>query len=352
MLLASNWQFGVTACRQFGVSGFVYFLKHHQGVLVPGQPKPLFYVAVAAMVLGLVGFAWYRARAPQPAAGGNPAQTQGGVAGTKPIGPSTPFPGVVVPPPPPTPGDPGQAEAHDETASPTTVSEYKLRPREERLPDPPGAAAYRELAANNNTVRFAINVWAGWGPIIRANQGFEPNKVWKTPDGKEFRLELVLIDDPIKMRDAYATGELHIGWATLDMLPLLLSGFVDGAGKPRDARVMPRVFQQVDWSNGGDGIVVREKIRTVADLRGKKLVLAQNSPSHYFALNMLVSGGLQPGEVEMIFTEDAFQAAAAFNADKSIAACVSWAPDIYNLAKVKGNRLLVTTQQANKLIAD
>ena len=44
--------------------------------------------------------------------------------------------------------------------------------------------------------------------------------------------------------------------------------------------------------------------------------------------------------------------AAAFNADKSIAACVSWAPDIYNLAKVKGNRLLVTTQQANKLIAD
>ena len=315
-----------------------------------GQPKPLFYVAVAAVVLGLVGFAWYRARGPQPGPGANSTQTQGGVTATKPVGTSTPFPGVVAPPP--VPGDPGQAEAHDETASPTTVSEYKLRPREERLPDPPGAAAYRELAANNNTVRFAINVWAGWGPIIRANQGFEPNKVWTTPDGKEFRLELVLIDDPIKMRDAYATGELHIGWATLDMLPLLLSGFVDGSGKPRDARVMPRVFQQVDWSNGGDGIVVRENIRTVADLRGKKLVLAQNSPSHYFALNMLVSGGLQPGEVEMIFTEDAFQAAAAFNADKTIAGCVSWAPDIYNLAKVSGNRLLVTTQQANKLIAD
>jgi len=108
----------------------------------------------------------------------------------------------------------------------------------------------------------------------------------------------------------------------------------------------------VDWSNGGDGIVVRENIKTVTDLRGKKLVLAQNSPSHYFALNMLVFGGVQPAEVNMIFTDDAFQAAAAFNAQKDIAGAVSWAPDIYNLEKVKGNRMLVNTSTANKLIAD
>ena len=48
----------------------------------------------------------------------------------------------------------------------------------------------------------------------------------------------------------------------------------------------------------------------------------------------------------------ALNAAAAFNADRSIAGCVSWAPDIYNLEKVKGNRLIVTTATANKLIAD
>ena len=125
-------------------------------------------------------------------------------------------------------------------------------------------------------------------------------------------------------------------------------------GNPIDSRIMPRIYQQVDFSNGGDGIVVRDNIKTAADLRGKKLVLAQNSPSHYFALNMLVSGGVQPPEVQMIFTEDAFQAAAAFNAEprKEISGCVSWAPDIYNLSKIKGNRMLVTTQEANRLIAD
>ena len=115
---------------------------------------------------------------------------------------------------------------------------------------------------------------------------------------------------------------------------------------------MPRIYQQVDWSNGGDGIVVREAIKTMADLRGKTVVLAQNSPSHYFVLNALINAGVQPAEVEFKFTQDAFQAAAAFNADKRMAGVVSWAPDIYNLEKVKGNRLLVTTATANKLIAD
>jgi len=295
---------------------------------VNGQPKPAFYIAVVLVIAALIGFAVYRSDIFAPQAQNKEADTI----------------------------DPTQlqaiAENPDVDATVTTVKEYRFRPREERLPDPPGAAAYTPLTETDNTVKFAINVWAGWGPIILANNGFQPGHAWKTPDGKEFKVELVLIDDPIKMRDAYATGQVHIGWGTLDMVPLFLQGFVDANGKPRDERVMPRIFQQVDWSNGGDGIVVREEIKTVADLRGKKIVLAQNSPSHYFVLNMLVAGGVQPAEVEFVFTEDAFQAAAAFNAQKDIAACVSWAPDIYNLSEVKGNRLLVTTAQANKLIAD
>src|SRR4030095_6870405 len=92
---------------------------------------------------------------------------------------------------------------------------------------------------------MALNVWAGWAPVIAANNGFKPAKVWKAPGGKTFKLELVLIDDPIAMRDAYASGKIHIGWATLDMIPL----FVEQLRK--DSRTMPRVYQQVDWSNGG-----------------------------------------------------------------------------------------------------
>ena len=163
----------------------------------------------------------------------------------------------------------------------------------------------------------------------------------------------MLIDNPVAMRDAYAAGEVHIGWATLDMVPLFMEGFVDKTGQPRDSRVMPRIYQQIDWSNGGDGIVAREAIKTVSDLRGKKVVLAQNSPSHYFLLNMLVSGGVQPSEVNMVFTEDAFQAAAAFNAQKDVGGGrLLGARTSTTWPTCKGNRMLVTTQTANKLIAD
>ena len=284
-----------------------------------GQPKPAFYVAVLLVVVGLVGLALWRYGAIGPGGGQAGRISNEELTQLK-----------------------GGAEAPDSSGI-TTVKEYNYVAAA-KLPEVKGISSYKPMV--DRTVRFGINVWAGWGPIIYANNGFKAGKVWKTPGGQDFKLELVLIDDPIAMRDAYAAGNLHVGWATLDMLPLFLEGL------RKDSRVMPRVFQQVDWSNGGDGIVARDTVKTMADLRGKTIVLAQNSPSHFFVLNALINAGVQPAEVEFKFTQDAFQAAAAFNADKRLAGAVSWAPDIYNLEKVKGNHLLVTTSTANKLIAD
>jgi NitT/TauT family transport system substrate-binding protein len=283
-----------------------------------GQPRPTFYVAVFLVVLGLVGLALWRYGAIGP--GSKVGQFTADELKKMQKG----------------------AEAPDSSGI-TTVKEYNFVSAS-RLPEVKGISSYKPMA--DRTVRFGINVWAGWSPIILANNGFKPGKVWKTPGGKDFKVELVLSDDPIGMRDAYAAGSLHIGWATLDMVPLFLEGL------RKDSRVMPRVYQQVDWSNGGDGIVVRDTIKTMADLRGKTVVLAQNSPSHFFILNALINAGVQPSEVQFKFTQDAFQAAAAFNADKNLSGVVSWAPDIYNLEKARGNRMLVNTSTANKLIAD
>jgi len=292
-----------------------------------GQPKAPFWLAVWAVIFGLVGLAAWRAGMLEQFGFGRP-----GALAQRPAAGGTGAGGGVE----------GMTEAPD-VSVPTTVKEYTFKPAE-RLPPVKGVSGYKPL--QDDTVRFALNVWAGWSPIILANNGFKAGKTWQSPGGKPFKVELVLIDDPVQMRDAYAAGEVHVGWATLDMLPLFVDSFA------KDSRIMPRVYQQVDFSNGGDGIVVRDTIKTVKDLAGKKLVMAQNSPSQFFALNMLVAGGLQPSDVEMIYVTTAFEAAAAFSRDKSIAGCVSWAPDIYNLADAKGNRMLVTTQTANRLIAD
>jgi hypothetical protein len=186
-----------------------------------GKPTPAFFVVLAIVVLGLIGFAVYRSLdivAPKAA---QKTADQGDIDPSK----------LGVPP------ANGGAEAQDTTGI-TTVSEYKIKPSE-RLPPVQGTAAYEPL--QDNTVKFALNVWAGWAPIIYANDGFRANKVWKTPDGQDFKVQLELIDNPIDMRNAYATGSVHIGWATLDMVPLFIDGFVKADGSPVDSRVMPRI---------------------------------------------------------------------------------------------------------------
>ena len=198
-----------------------------------------------------------------------------------------------------------------------------------------GTSAYKPL--EDNTVRFALNVWAGWGPIILANDGFKPGKVWKTPDGKEFKVELVLIDDPVAMRDAYAAGEVHIGWATLDMVPLFMEGFVDKTGQPRDSRVMPRIYQQVDWSNGGDGIVVREAIKTVADLaRQESRARPELAVALFPAQHARVRRRAAERSRHDLHRRRVPGGGRVQRRRRTLAAAVSWAPDIYNLADVEG----------------
>jgi NitT/TauT family transport system substrate-binding protein len=227
----------------------------------------------------------------------------------------------------------------------TTVQEYKYVPSE-KLPPVKGVSAYK-WDDKAKVVNFPINVWIGWLPIVAANGGFAPseNSVFFKEYG--FKVNLKLIDDPVVARDSFAAGESQILWGTLDMMVLFAPDLM------KDSRSAPRIFQQVDWSSGGDGIVVRGNVMSVKDLKGKTIVYAQNSPSQYFINNLLLNAGVQPSEVKHKFTATAFEAAAAFVSDKSIDACVSWAPDIYNIPeKVKGTRVLTTTAEANKLIAD
>ena len=293
-----------------------------------GKPKPAFYAAIAVIVLGLVGFAVYRFTAKKKddkAPEIDPAilKNGSGSAAAKQITPESP----------------------DGKTVATTEKTYEWEPAS-RLPEVKGTGNYTALGTPA-TVRFAVNIWAGWAPIIWANQGNKAKKVWKTAKGKEFQVELKLIDDPIAMGDSVAAGTAHIGWATVDMLPLIVERL------KRDPRTMPRVYQQIDWSNGGDGIVVREGIKDVGMLKGKTVVLAQNSPSHFFLLNALLSAGVQPRDVTLKYNKTAFQAAAAFAQNKNIDGVVTWAPDIYTLTEGKtGNKLLISTATANKLIAD
>ena len=224
---------------------------------------------------------------------------------------------------------------------------------ESAIPPVAGVSDYATATKDGKLiVQFPINVWPGWAPIITANGGMEPSESSLFFKKYGFYVKLSVVDDPVKARDLFASGHSHVLWGTLDMIALFAPELV------KDSRTIPVVAQQVDWSDGGDGIVARGDIRNINDFRMKngvrrKVVLAQNSPSHYLIISLLLDAGIDPAEVDLRWTSDAPSAAKIFVQDKTFDAFVGWAPDIYTVSEqVAGTRLVVSTDSANHLIAD
>ncbi len=212
----------------------------------------------------------------------------------------------------------------------------------------PGAAAPTAGGARlNRPIRVALVLWGGYAGGIMANNGMAPNK--DSTFFKDFgiQVELLQIDDFVKSRDAFRAGGdkggVDIIWSTVDAFALEYGGL---------SKLNPKVIMQYDWSRGGDAIAVDASIKSVADLKGKKLACAQETPSHYFALFVLTQGGLTSRDVEWVFTDSAVDAANVFKAGK-VDAAVSWSPDVYVAARERqGGHILASTREASNLIAD
>jgi len=224
---------------------------------------------------------------------------------------------------------------------------------ESAIPPVSGVSDYdKPLKDGKMVVEFPINVWPGWAPIIVANGGMAANEASLFYRKYGFYVHLSLVDDPVKARDLFASGHSHVLWGTLDMMSLFAPELA------KDSRTVPVVCQQIDWSNGGDGIVARGDIRSINDFhikagKRRKVVLAQNSPSHYLIMSLLIDAGIDPAEVDFKWAGDAPAAAKIFVQDKSFDAFVGWSPDIYTVTDQGSNaRLVVTTGSANHLIAD
>jgi NitT/TauT family transport system substrate-binding protein len=218
-------------------------------------------------------------------------------------------------------------------------------------PAPAGAAAPAASAGAgsrlNRPIRVAIVLWGGYAGGILANGGLAPSKDSAFYKDFGIQVEMFQIDDFVKSCDAFRAGGdrggVDIMWSTVDAYALEYGGL---------AALKPKAIMQYDWSRGGDAIAVDGSIKTVTDLKGKKLAVAQETPSHYFALFVLTQGGLSNLDVNWVFTDSAVDAANVFKAGK-VDAAVSWSPDVYVAARERpGGRILASTREATNLIAD
>lgn len=196
-----------------------------------------------------------------------------------------------------------------------------------------------------------INTWAGHAPGIVANGGMDPNANGRYKQRYGLDVKFVLLEDPAAKLAAFRKGDVDLMWNTVDNWAREASILAE-----QNAAAKSVVMQ--DWSRGGDGIVSLSSIKSIEDLRGKKIACTQFTPSHFLLLYLLAQSGLSPDEraaVEkaVVFTQDAPAAAAMFKA-KQVDAAVTWEPDLSAAVTARGDEahVLISTTAASNIIAD
>lgn len=194
--------------------------------------------------------------------------------------------------------------------------------------------------------------WPGYAGGITANNGLAESTESTFYKKYGLLVKFVLIEDIDARGKAFVKGGpdgVDVVWSTVDFWSNESPTYVE-AGMPVKA------FMQVDWSRGGDAIVVSKEIKAVEDLRGKKIALVQYTPSHWLLESLLADSKLTTEEKDgmrknLIFSQDTMSARAAFTARQADAVVV-WEPDVSASLVREGSSILKSTKDYPGIIAD
>ena len=188
------------------------------------------------------------------------------------------------------------------------------------------------LEAGAEPLRFAHSTWVGNGPfyVARERGFFEEEGV---------SVELIVMEDVKTRLPALAAGRIDVTTTTVDTVLAFYS----------ERRPFRYLFA-TDDSTGGDGIVAAADIRTVADLRGKRVAYSEGSVSQFYLSVLLGDAGLSLDDVETL-NMTAGDAGAAFVAAR-VDAAVTWEPWLTRGRQAKHGHLLVDSSSSPGLIVD
>ena len=186
--------------------------------------------------------------------------------------------------------------------------------------------------ARAETVKIAHSTWVGYGPfyIARDKGIFKKNGV---------DVELVLMEDPKERFPTLMADKIQMIASTVDTALLYLK-------KPDDFQYVVAI----DDSNGGDGIVANKDIKSVADLKGKKVAVNEGSVSQFYLNVLLTKAGLKESDLQTV-NMTAGDAGGAFVA-KRVDAAVTWEPWLSKGKATEHGHLLVDSSTTPGLITD
>lgn len=138
---------------------------------------------------------------------------------------------------------------------------------------------------------------------------------------------------------AFSTGQADaIGIA----MPDTIAPYING--------VQMEVIAMLDNSNGADGIVGSEGIKSLSDLKGKSIATEYGTIEHFFLAKRLESVGLSMDDINFVNLSIA-DSGPAFLA-KTVDAASLWEPTLSESLSRPGCTLLTTSEDTPGLIAD
>jgi NitT/TauT family transport system substrate-binding protein len=200
------------------------------------------------------------------------------------------------------------------------------------LPGLASAQSTPQAGGEPATLRLAVSSWVGYGPLWLAEErGYF--------DEEGVNVDLNLVEVSADRITAMQADRLDASATTIDTWTLFSAQGAD----------LVQVLA-VDESAGGDGIVAKKEIGSIADLKGKSVAVQSASTSQFLLANALQAAGLSLGDLTLLDMSSG-DAGAAFVAGQ-VDAAVTWQPWLANARKTDFGHVLLDSKETPGLIVD
>lgn len=181
--------------------------------------------------------------------------------------------------------------------------------------------------------KVGLVTWIGYAPIYVAKERHYF-------DQEGISVDVRNMDQPGSREAAFATGQLDFFPNTPDAFTIIES----------EERLPGKIIAAFDRSYGADGIVARDSIQSLADLKGKTVGFQKGITSHFLLLYFLHSVGLSGAGIKQV-SLSADDAGASFMAGQ-LDAAATWEPWLSKAREAQGSHVLADSSEMGDRIVD
>jgi NitT/TauT family transport system substrate-binding protein len=217
----------------------------------------------------------------------------------------------------------------------------------------PALDAAAPYTPKDNTLEIEISEYAGYAGLIAANGGLDASESSLFFKNHGFKVKLSVSEE--ESWGKLNSGKIAASVTTADVVAVYGRQF------------QVTVPAQIGYSRGADGLVVRNEIKKINDLKGKIVATGQFTEVDFFIRYLAQEAGLEvnmlgsldatpsPDRLNLVYTEEGFAAGDLFLDDvksgrNKLAGCVTWEPKVSEVVRQAGGVAHVLTSNRNLLV--